>query len=146
MTQTAFVIPADQSRGKAAFALTPLADVMFQLLIFFMLSTSLAPYALLPLGAPAPETPSQTPQAAPTANAQSIWHVSRDQIRIGSEMMPLHDLPGFLDTITPGTVDEVLLFATRAATAQDIATALEIARRGPFPRIRLIGQTASAQP
>ncbi len=36
-----------KSERRYTFALTPLADAMFQLLIFFMLSTSLTPYSLL---------------------------------------------------------------------------------------------------
>jgi len=36
-----------RSPARYRFVLTPLADAMFQLLIFFMLSSNLAPYSLL---------------------------------------------------------------------------------------------------
>jgi biopolymer transport protein ExbD len=56
---------------KYGFALTPLADAMFQLLIFFMLSSSLSPYSLIALtrGAPAGQSavlPGVADEAAPT--------------------------------------------------------------------------------
>ena len=41
------ILPRRNRRYR--FSMTPLADVMFQLLIFFMLSANLAAYSLLPL-------------------------------------------------------------------------------------------------
>ena len=40
--------PPHRPRGNR-FPMTALADAMFQLLIFFMLASSLTPYSLLPL-------------------------------------------------------------------------------------------------
>ena len=82
-------LPDPVPRHKPAFALTPLADVMFQLLIFFMLSTSLAPYALLPLGAPAAEAGrDDTASAAPAPPTEferpQIWHLGRNSLRVGN--------------------------------------------------------------
>ena len=41
--------PLPERPRRYRFVLTPLADAMFQLLIFFMLSSSLAPYSLITL-------------------------------------------------------------------------------------------------
>ena len=41
--------PLPERPRRYKFAMTPLADAMFQLLIFFMLSSSLAPYSLITL-------------------------------------------------------------------------------------------------
>jgi biopolymer transport protein ExbD len=41
--------PLPELPRRYKFVLTPLADAMFQLLIFFMLTSSLAPYSLITL-------------------------------------------------------------------------------------------------
>ena len=78
-------------RRRFAFMLTPLVDVMFLLLIFFMFTTQTAPYSLLAITAPAsaassaPTAPAGAGPAAPApALLISIEHgfVSYDGQRI----------------------------------------------------------------
>jgi len=131
-------------RPRPAFALTPLADIMFQLLIFFMLSTSLAPYALLPLGqrATAPEGAGPAPEsAAPAATGSpAIWHLGRGQIRSGRVWIDLADLPAALAALPAAGVTEVLLFVTDTANTQDLATLLERVQAQGALRLRLIAR------
>ena len=138
---------AGRGHARRGFSLTPLADIMFQLLIFFMLSSSLAPYALLPMTppasaqAPAPEAPERpTPQAADSARpTQVIWHLGRGTLRAGAERIPLASLPGALDALRAGGIDDIVVFVSDAARAQDIADLLEPVRRAGFARLQLIG-------
>lgn len=133
--------PRPPKRG--AFALTPLADVMFQLLIFFMLSTSLAPYALLPLGGPtAPQTnPSpRAPQQSGGSQSQIIWHVGKGEVRAGQAALPLEALPDALVALKAEGLTEILLFTTPAAETQDLATTLEAIRVAEIARVRLISR------
>lgn len=126
---------------KQAFALTPLADVMFQLLIFFMLSTSLAPYALIPLSAPtAPGAVSA--QAAQGGGAQGlvIWHVSNGSVRAGNTSLDLAALGQVIEALKADGLQEILLFTTPTATTQDLATVIEAIRVGEVARVRLIGR------
>jgi biopolymer transport protein ExbD len=139
-------IAAAGKRERVKFALTPLADIMFQLLIFFMLSTSLAPYALLPISGPvdpdsgnAPEPRPQT-QADTSAPAQALWHLEKDQIRAGSSTIPLEDLPAALEALKADRIDDIVLFVTSRAEAQDLATVMEQVQQAAFGRLQLIGR------
>lgn len=143
---------AGVGRGHArrGFSLTPLADIMFQLLIFFMLSSSLAPYALLPMTPPASaqattpdaaEAPARpAPQAADSARpTQVIWHLGRGTLRAGAERIPLASLPAALDALREDGIDDIVVFVSDAARAQDIADLLEPVQRAGFARLQLIG-------
>ncbi|MBM7068844.1 biopolymer transporter ExbD [Actibacterium sp. 188UL27-1] len=142
-----FTINLPRRRPAAAFALTPLADVMFQLLIFFMLSTSLAPYALVPLGAPtAPEAATGSQNAAPTSRSQVIWHVSRGEVRAGSAILTMAELRQAIPALKDHGLTEVLLFSTPQATAQDVATVIEAIRVGQVARVRLIARPGRLSP
>jgi len=137
---------AGPARGRRGFSLTPLADIMFQLLIFFMLSSSLAPYALLPMSPPAsatataPEAPDRPASQAETAlPAQVIWHLGRGTLRAGTERIPLAALPAALAALREDGIDDIVVFVTETARAQDIADLLEPVRRAGFARLQLIG-------
>lgn len=131
---------------RAAFALTPLADIMFQLLIFFMLSTSLAPYALLPVVervAPAAGAEALPPSPAPPALAPAepaVWHLGRGSLRAGDSEIGLEALPAALEALAEAGVAEVLLFVTEAAETQDLVAVLQEVRLAGGLRLRLIGR------
>ena len=129
-----------QSPRRPAFALTPLADIMFQLLIFFMLSTSLAPYALLSLGGGTPAEAAAQPEAAAPPGAPTVWHLGRGQVRSGTVWIDLPDLPQALATLAGQGVAEVLLFVTDTASLQDMVTVLEAAQGAGLPALRLMGR------
>jgi len=130
-----------QPARRPAFALTPLADIMFQLLIFFMLSTSLAPYAVLSLGGPAPAAAAPAPPpAAAAVGGATVWHLGRGTVRAGTDRIPLSKLPAALAALAGQGVEEVLLFVTDTASLQDLVTVLEVAQAGGLPRLRLMGR------
>ncbi|MFT6223507.1 MAG: biopolymer transport protein ExbD [Paracoccaceae bacterium] len=122
--------------------MTPLADIMFQLLIFFMLSSSLAPYALIPLAAPtAPASQdTATPQQQGGTPDIVIWHVAAGEVRARGESLPLASLPEVIKALKLDGLDEILLFTTASATTQDLATVIEAVRVGEVARVRLIGR------
>lgn len=135
-------IPPGPARARRPFALTPLADVMFQLLIFFMLSSSLAPYALLPMGAPATADPGPAAEAAAGAGAateQVVWHLGRGTVRAGDSRIALENLPSALTELRADQIVEIVVFVTDAAQAQDLADLIEPVRRAGFVRLQLIG-------
>ena len=135
------------ARARRGFSLMPLADVMFQLLIFFMLSSSLAPYALLSLTAPATPPaeardsprPAQ-PRADPATGAQVIWHLERGAVRAGPRRIGLAVLPAALAELRGDGIDDIVVFVSDAARAQDIAGLLEPVRQAGFARLQLIGR------
>lgn len=116
---------------------------MFQLLIFFMLSSSLAPYALIPLGAPtAPDTRAvdRAESTGGGADTSIIWHVGAGEVRSGQNALPLNVLPQAVDALKAEGLKEILLFTTPLATTQDVATVMEIIQVNNVARVRLIGR------
>lgn len=146
--QLAGYLPDPERAGaRRGFSLMPLADVMFQLLIFFMLSSSLAPYALLSLTAPArmPAEARESPRPAqersdPATGAQVIWHLERGTVRAGSTRIRLAVLPAALAELREDGIDDIVVFVSDAARAQDIAALLEPVSRAGFARLQLIGR------
>ncbi len=145
---TAGVLAPAQPRPRPVFALTPLADIMFQLLIFFMLTTSLAPYALLPLGprgaeaAPQAEAPAPTSDA-PTSDAPAmtvVWHLGRGELREGLTRFDIATLPEALARVAAEGGQEILVFVAAEAETQDLVTLLERARAPGAPGLRLMGR------
>lgn len=125
------------------FALTPLADAMFQLLIFFMLTSSLTPYSLVtlrgsPEAAQTDETTDNTPQvedenattpasnAADTGPAVTIWTlgdgivVTNGQIYEASRLIDLATAIG-----TREAPANIVIVVGDQARVQDIAGAIE---------------------
>lgn len=130
---------------RYGFALTPLADAMFQLLIFFMLSSSLSPYSLIALtgGAPAGQSPveGQAEAAAPIPDPAAklvIWHLTHGRVRSGDQSVALSDLPSVIASLIAEDVSEVLIFPMRSATVQDIATVLEQLGSRGVTKVRLV--------
>jgi len=127
------------------FALTPLADAMFQLLIFFMLTSSLTPYSLVTLRGGADETnqaaestepaPQQTEDASapppPPTNAQgqdgvTVWTLNNGTVSVNDQTFGITQLTGLAKAI--GTQDDpgkIIILVTQEARVQDIAAAIE---------------------
>lgn len=132
--------PLPERPRRYRFVLTPLADAMFQLLIFFMLSTSLTPYSMITLKTaagpapdaadqpgPGPNTGDDTAPAAPAGDPDiTLWTVGNGSVRAAGQDYALAQLPELADAI--GSQDlpgKVVLIVTDAARVQDITGALE---------------------
>lgn len=126
-------------RPKHFFPLTPFADAMFQLLIFFMLSSSLAPYSLIPLSAGAvPAGPAAPAAPAPAAAKVAVLQLGRGSVKIGAATVALADLPAKLAELKAGGVERAVVLTARASTVQDVATALEALSRGGIGKVQLV--------
>lgn len=121
-------------RRRYRFALTPLADAMFQLLIFFMLSSSLTPYSLLTMqSAPAPggaagaaASPSPEAAAPGASGATALWRLEAGQVVTGGQRFDFAALPdlGAALNVTGAPPAQVILLITPGARVQDVATVL----------------------
>lgn len=142
------LLSAAKSSRKYGFALTPLADAMFQLLVFFMLSSSLAPYSLITLKTAsagstqtplAPDTPPEArPETKASPGASVLWHLSAGALRSGQNTLPLEALDPVAEALLDQGVQQVILFTTRTATVQDVATVLETLTAHGIPRVQLV--------
>ena len=115
----------------------PLADVMFQLLIFFMLSTGLTPYSLLTLQSGPGEATAQpagggaatgAPPAQPGVlqpGEAAIWRVEADAVIAGGQRFGFDDLEALAGALgSEGAPARVVLVVGRDARVQDISTVL----------------------
>ena len=122
-------------KRRVTFTLTSLADVMFQLLVFFMLSSSLTPYALLTLnrtdavsdqrvGSSAGSSP-DTPLPSGAAVSAPLWNIGADGMVIQGQTFGFETLPDLVaalgDDLTPASV---ILIVKSSARVQDLATVL----------------------
>lgn len=138
------VTPLPERSRRYRFALTPLADTMFQLLIFFMLSSSLTPYSLVTLrGAPDGAATGQDAETAPpqiedenattpasaTNNDGSqvtVWTLGDGIVVVNGLIYEANRLSTLAEAI--GTQDapgRIVIVVGDQARVQDIATAIE---------------------
>ncbi|MEL6564200.1 MAG: biopolymer transporter ExbD [Pseudomonadota bacterium] len=134
--------PLPERPRRYRFALTPLADAMFQLLIFFMLSTSLTPYSLVTLRTTPDEAEEAEAQADPAGpedeNAEApapdavsdsgvtIWDIGNGTVTTNGQVFDIDQLPSLAEAI--GSQDDpgqVVIIIGGAARVQDVASALE---------------------
>lgn len=84
---------------------------------------------------PRPRTRTET-----QAEAQAVWHLEQGQIRAGGATIPLEDLSAALAALKQEGTDDIVLFVTARAEAQDLATVLERVQQAAFGRLQLIGR------
>ncbi len=136
-----------QPRRKFRFALTPLADVMFQLLLFFMLSSSLTPYSLLTVqsgagaatearaGQPEGEQLALVPDAA-------IWTVGAGTLNVRGQSFDYTALPTLSTALQAAETPQVVLVAGPDAAVQDIATVLAALTSAGIAQIQIVEDPA----
>lgn len=132
MSKTRSKVALPRHQGRYNFALTPLADAMFQLLIFFMLSSNLAPYSLLTLrsgvtgeeGAQSSNTPAPDEIGQPPANAV-LWTVDAGQITANGIRYAPDDLTALAGAVAARDDPSVVIILRETAAVQDLAGVLE---------------------
>lgn len=137
-------LPQSNRARRYGFSFTPLADAMFQLLVFFMLTSSLAPYSLMTLtpgtagnidaAGDAPEVLQNTPAQETVA----IWSVGRGTLRAGGEQIALANIRDLVAPLNEADVDRVVLLTGRSATVQDVATVLEALTLSHVPTVQVV--------
>ena len=118
-------------RRSVAFSMTALADVLFQLLIFFMLSANLAAYSLLPLrsGALRGESGGEaagTSTAVTDTSATAIWTLNPDGIVASGQRFGLDRMQALIDALALQQTRHVLIILRPDVPVQNVATVLEL--------------------
>lgn len=124
-----------ERRRNYRFTLTPLADAMFQLLIFFMLSSSLTPYSLLTVQSAADTGDSvasqggnSTAETTPPALVPGetvVWAIDKDAVVVAGQRIGFDSLGDLVDAL--GTAErpaDVVLVIQTTARVQDVTTVL----------------------
>ncbi|MGB3810001.1 MAG: biopolymer transporter ExbD [Parvibaculum sp.] len=112
-------------RRRGLFSLTPLIDVVFQLLIFFMLSTTFMHSQTLTVS-----TPSQSAGALPQdANVVEIWLMADGSTRVAEKPVTADSLNEAVKTALGGRTDlTVSILAEKGSRTQAFVSAVEAAR------------------
>lgn len=136
-TRQGLVLPRRNRRYR--FSMTPLADVMFQLLIFFMLSANIAPYSLLDLrtggvsgGAPSEAQPENAPGQTTDIRRTAVWTLDKDgMILAGGQRFAPERLPALSEALLAQGTADVLVILRRDVPVQRLVTVLQtLAARG----------------
>jgi len=134
-------------RRKISFMLTPLVDVMFLLLIFFMLSSQTSPYALLQLLASSTESDVSAepppPQANPVARNEVVVSIARGYARLNGERVEMAALPAAIARFQQAGFASAVVLSSQAATVQDVVWVLEAFETSGFPDVQLVMQAAA---
>ena len=134
-------------RRRMTFMLTPLVDVMFLLLIFFMLSSQTAPYSLLQIAAQgAPDAPERPAPAVTPARGEGemVVSIARGYARFNGARVEMADLGTAIETYKAAGFRSAVVTTGQAATVQDVVWVMEALERGAFAEMRLV-TTAPAQ-
>ena len=133
------VLPRRNRRYR--FSMTPLADVMFQLLIFFMLSANIAPYSMLDVrtgalsggGGTTPDPDSETqPGRTTDIRSTAVWTLDETGtiLASGQRFEPAR-LAALADALTAQGTRDVLVVLRRDVAVQQLVTVLQtLAARG----------------
>lgn len=127
-------------RLRRPMVLTPLVDIVFLLLTFFMLSSQLTPFSLLALEnqtSGAPSAPALATAADPGAGGRpdALLSVGAGQVRLNGRKLGAGSLLAALrEEAATGTSRVTILTATDA-TVQDFVAALEAAKAASFASI-----------
>lgn len=140
-------IALPRSPAKYRFVLTPLADAMFQLLIFFMLSSNLAPYSLLTIRSGATGSPeggesgAEEPAPAPAApiGDVAIWNVDAGNVVVGGQQFGFDLLADLAASLNADGDASIILVVRDEANVQDLSSVLEALAAGGISNIQIAG-------
>jgi biopolymer transport protein ExbD len=131
-------------RRRIVFMLTPLVDVMFLLLIFFMLSSQTAPYNLLEImaqGTPSAEQAAVEPPVP--ATAELLVSIARGYVRVNGARVEMADLRSAIERFKTAGFSRAVVTTAQAATVQDVVSVLEEMKRAAFTEMRLVTQVSA---
>ena len=135
-------ISLPRSTSARKISLTPLVDVVFLLLIFFMLTSQIAPFSLISLVA-SQNAGNQTAQNSaipieklPKFNA-SLITISRGRIAVNGQRTPIGELLDIVNLQVADGTNVAILSARKNATVQDFTTVLEILKKSNLETVSI---------
>lgn len=120
--------------------LTPLVDIMFLLLIFFMLTSQTAPYSLISILAGQASGTQASPAPAPAAptGGEVVVSISNGFVRLNGEDVPMADIREAIARYRAQGFERAAALTTQSATVQDVVTVLEAFETSEFGQLRLM--------
>ena len=112
------------NRKRAALSLTPLIDVVFLVLIFFMLASTFSRYSSLPLSAKSGQGPSIAASQFILVRIDELGSVD-----VNGTPTPLDSLISTIDGLAKKEGMKLVVKAKKGASVQHLVTVLEQARK-----------------
>jgi biopolymer transport protein ExbD len=139
------LLSEQRNTKRYRISLTPLADAMFNLLIYFMLSSNITPYSLLPikgtLAVPGGDAGAQGGGVAqPLGTETAIWTVSEGQIIAGGQQFGLDRIAELTESLTLLGTTSIVLVVRPEAKVQDLTSVLEALSAGGIAQVQLAGR------
>ncbi|SOC10567.1 biopolymer transport protein ExbD [Rhodobacter sp. JA431] len=136
-------LPASERRY--GFTLMPLADAMMQLLIFFMLSSSLSTYSLIDLRTGPPLTsgsgtaPSLAALVADTGpDSSALWSIEPGFVIANGQRFGFDTLPLMVGALKQQEAPKVLLILRKGSSVQDLVVVLEALSAGGVADVQIV--------
>lgn len=131
-------------RKLMRFMLMPLVDVIFLLLTFFLLSSSIAPFSSIMLDRD--REPPAMAGAAPGEDTgpDLILSVGHGRVQANGRTIDLGGLPEHLARLRQNGFETVMLFTRGSATVQDLVSVLDAVKKAQFRSVMI--RTKAATP
>ena len=123
-------------RRRFSFMLTPLVDVMFLLLLFFMLSSQTAPYGLLPVNG---QTARGAPASAETGKQRElVVSVGAGGARFNGQLFDRLQLGTAVAQAIADGYTTAYVTTAHQATAQDLVDVVDMFKSAGFPHVLIV--------
>ena len=125
----------DVPTSRRPISLTPLIDVVFLLLVFFMLASTFMKFTVVAI-----TTAGSAASVAPLDSSRiALIHVGPDgAITVNATPVTAALLESHLRELHKSQTDKAVVVTRTGATVADLTTALLIVRRVPFDSIRVV--------
>lgn len=129
--QTSAPLDLPRATRRYRFSMTALADVMFQLLVFFMLSSNVTPYAFLTVqsgglqGGVVGAAPDRPDGLLTQAGTTAVWTLSPGGIVASGQQFPLERLDDLSQALALQHTQHLLLVIRPEVSVQMTVTVLE---------------------
>jgi biopolymer transport protein ExbD len=123
-------------RRRFSFMLTPLVDVMFLLLLFFMLSSQTAPYAVLPVSGQ--KTSSGPVATSSGAQRELVVSVGAAGARFNGRQFAREQLGAAVEQAIADGYTTAYVATAPLATAQDLVDVVDKFRGAGFPQVLIV--------
>lgn len=123
-------------------SMMPLADAMFLLLIFFMLSSNVTPFTLLPLQAGRASEQAEAETASTSIDRHSgeagVWTLrAKGELVINGTPIPIGQLSSKVEDFRVAGISNLVLLVEDRTRVQHLATTLETLAAAGIKRIRI---------
>lgn len=132
--------PQPPRRRRASFVLTSLIDVIFLLVIFFMVTSQITPFSLIPLGPVASEGDAAAGAEEQPAAPPVSLRILSGAVSIGGRSVPMADIAEALSELRESGVMALIVSSTASATVQDLVTVLEATRKAEFLDVTVLNR------